>query len=1398
MNFLRKSLSALIVLCMVLSMLPANIFAASIVASGTCGKNLIWTIDEDGVLTISGDGDMYNYSFDEQPEWGWGFNEVILEEGVTSVGNYAFYNCYFYNIALPQSLKTIGQYAFGRNSALENIYYVGNPGQWALIDIELGNTNLKRANLYYEASNGTNGYTNTIQFAGGDGTETDPYQVATQEHLDAVRYNLSAYYIQTADIDLGNAEWEPIGYMPLEDEGSGFSGTYDGNGYAISNLSIKTLNMDNVYVGLFGYNEGGTLKNITLEKINIDIEISSTTLICYTGTYHSPYFGGVVGCGDGIIDNCVVDGQISIDCNVYIESGGNLKALIPDIYVGGVAGTGTCSNCISYTNIHAFGEAEIEGMSNHESVTVVCGGIVGIANGINAEILKCVNFGNIYASSDGFAVAGGISGEDGSIHYCINAGNITTNSTSFEVITSDRQQSTAGGIVGTSSADLSSYCINFGDVSAIKTCEDSGCTAGGIVGYLGYYSDGFIENCYNLASNIHADITYPEDPQDPGLIDSTTFVGAIYGDFYWWDGSQRATNCYSIDSINLSDIHVDTVIGYNGEIASIFDMNNDLQKIFSEIGLTWESFEKEDIDTSTFSGILFFTRWDNDNQIAYFGDFDFLGCKVTEKTDTSFLDNVENLVGKYVWVESEPIGNGIVDSDILLCIKEVETRTGTVSQADATTITIDGVAYTTPHSIDIPGIFAGEQVRYFLSNSELLGLELLDDTTPGPTNPTDKPNKAPKNPHSSLQEEWIEQHMAYAGSDDFEKEIVNGFDGELLNILRIALEDGDIQSYHLQNRFLQILQLDFEMTNEEVYELILAELFYGQTESFAEACFAENLEQTVWENTQIVYDIISTADNISDVDLNELKKIDELYAELSSLKFGTSSFTNTFTEFCGIIQKNFKLSDIMGDVLSEGKFILMESAITLAFEKYEAFEDIMWYTAYYEASQNMAEQTEEVLVRLVYNVYIMGDSFYVPDTVLSQLGLEQSIANWASLQAAVVSFAESLDEFRNNPNAIADYAVQRHKEANDLVLDKTIESVASFALDSALMCVPVVNKIVTLKKTAEATITANIILTRLFTNIDDKANNLELMVAHYVLSTVLYDVVLDCEDSMQSTDFYSTTVFDKAVSIYRRNTALAITYAKDYATLVLAEKIHELNERDEKSFWPQQLDLTRKKLVQTVESFNQSIVALNLQLLDIENTLCHNKNMFYDYSNDAIVYKPNNSSIFVVACPVDVIILNEAGEEVARLNGISNKIAKGYEMMLETSRIAGRDNDYIKVAIVPDGYSVHIEGIGEGSMNAFVSHVDGDNLGEVNAYFDVPIHDGSTGHFRLSSDNTTTIVLDDKTYHDMTDDNAPTIIWVVAIVCAVVLAAGVVLLAIFCKRSKKAKSVDDGEHCEIK
>ncbi|MBQ6863822.1 MAG: hypothetical protein IJO14_06255, partial [Clostridia bacterium] len=63
--------------------------AATIVNSGTCGENLTWTLDSDGVLTIAGTGEMRNYSSPTSVPWysnRSAIKTVIIENGVTSIG----------------------------------------------------------------------------------------------------------------------------------------------------------------------------------------------------------------------------------------------------------------------------------------------------------------------------------------------------------------------------------------------------------------------------------------------------------------------------------------------------------------------------------------------------------------------------------------------------------------------------------------------------------------------------------------------------------------------------------------------------------------------------------------------------------------------------------------------------------------------------------------------------------------------------------------------------------------------------------------------------------------------------------------------------------------------------------------------------------------------------------------------------------------------------------------------------------------------------------------------------------------------------------------------------------------------------------------------------------------
>ncbi len=111
-------------LTMVVWLLCSITASAETVASGTCGDNLTWTLTDEGELIIEGTGAMTNYSRNSAPWYGYKslINDVIVKEGVISIGDYAFYACNNSTaITIPESVTSIGEYAFCQCNSLASI-----------------------------------------------------------------------------------------------------------------------------------------------------------------------------------------------------------------------------------------------------------------------------------------------------------------------------------------------------------------------------------------------------------------------------------------------------------------------------------------------------------------------------------------------------------------------------------------------------------------------------------------------------------------------------------------------------------------------------------------------------------------------------------------------------------------------------------------------------------------------------------------------------------------------------------------------------------------------------------------------------------------------------------------------------------------------------------------------------------------------------------------------------------------------------------------------------------------------------------------------------------------------------------------------------------------------------
>ncbi len=93
--------------------------ADEVMQEGTAGS-ILWSLTGSGVLTLSGSGAIPDYSANAPSPWsGYSFHTVVIEEGITSIGDYAFYQSEALSVYIPDSVKAIGQSAFYKSDLVE-------------------------------------------------------------------------------------------------------------------------------------------------------------------------------------------------------------------------------------------------------------------------------------------------------------------------------------------------------------------------------------------------------------------------------------------------------------------------------------------------------------------------------------------------------------------------------------------------------------------------------------------------------------------------------------------------------------------------------------------------------------------------------------------------------------------------------------------------------------------------------------------------------------------------------------------------------------------------------------------------------------------------------------------------------------------------------------------------------------------------------------------------------------------------------------------------------------------------------------------------------------------------------------------------------------------------------
>lgn len=399
-------------------------------------------------------------------------------------------------------------------------------------------------------------YTPAEAFAGGCGTESDPYQIADAAQLALLAEKMQdsaycdAHYVLTADISLNDTAdlenwdttapeyvWEPIGRTS-----NMFSGVFDGNGHVISGMYIladanAVSDVNDRFYGLFA-RVSGTVKNLTIEQ----------SYICVSGANTSVGFISGQVWGDGVVEDCAV-----YSGDIWVRG---------DVNAGGISGHGGVIQNCQFAGIIAQkyeGWCHLGGIIGYGGTVSDCSsdGIVsgyGYSGGIagwGEKVENCVNKASVLGDT-----AGGIAGNlyrtgmgieldvtEYAIRSCTNEGAVVGNTA-------------AGGIVGkmgNDEVDISMHvvdCENFGNVCGYEESE-SEATCAGIIGILSAERASVmtVENCVNQA-----------DLSDRGKVGG--IIGELKGAILHQEGEVTISGCTNNGNITSSGMYSGGIVTY--------------------------------------------------------------------------------------------------------------------------------------------------------------------------------------------------------------------------------------------------------------------------------------------------------------------------------------------------------------------------------------------------------------------------------------------------------------------------------------------------------------------------------------------------------------------------------------------------------------------------------------------------------------------------------------------------------------------------------------------------------------------------------------------------------------------------------------------------------------------
>lgn len=416
----------------------------------------------------------------------------------------------------------------------------------------------------------------------GSGTTNDPYKIYNADQLHQVRNFLGqegVVFKLMNNIDLadyidgnfGSQGWEPIGVQSQP-----FMGVLDGNSKKLTGFSITRSTSD--YVGLFGYIDGATVKNLTIEGPVTGKNYVGTFVGCATGnctlsglTHNgtitaNSYAGHIVGQCSGSISNAVATGNVTSTTGYvggivgYQDTSGKSISNVrmtgnitvsntSSTNVGGIAGMSYATIGSATYSGDVKGGQYVGGIIGHAFAAVSTATVNGTVRGTNsagftggiiglAESDVTITNGRVTGTVTGTTLVGGICGksEGGTLTECYSYSNVTGTG------------NYVGGILGQGISTITK-CASYGNVSGVSY-------VGGVIG--GITTNEVLELSYIcLQQYSYSTPSY--------YYDRITSINTL---------TKCIVNCYAVGNVSASGAYLGGICGYSDGYSWVKKLRN--------------------------------------------------------------------------------------------------------------------------------------------------------------------------------------------------------------------------------------------------------------------------------------------------------------------------------------------------------------------------------------------------------------------------------------------------------------------------------------------------------------------------------------------------------------------------------------------------------------------------------------------------------------------------------------------------------------------------------------------------------------------------------------------------------------------------------------------------------